>query len=76
MDEQSQNSSSQDFLPPPSNQLQLFNNSDSSLTPALQGTGHPLDALIPPLEPFNVAQNLGAPFQEESERDDAFLRGM
>jgi len=80
-----QDNFSQDYLPPPSNQLQAVAPHDDVLAPVADYSakanpttyqGKPLEDIFSDFIPFNAIANLKEPWEAESERDDAFIQGV
>ena len=80
-----QDNFSQDYLPPPNNQLQNVAAHDDVLAPVVDYPtktnpttyqGKPLEDIFSDFVPFNAIANLKEPWEAESERDDAFIQGV
>jgi len=80
-----QDNFSQDYLPPPNNQLQNVAPHDDVLAPVADYPtktnpttyqDKPLENIFSDFVPFNPIANLKEPWEAESERDDAFIQGV
>ncbi|KAF9448053.1 hypothetical protein P691DRAFT_801396 [Macrolepiota fuliginosa MF-IS2] len=80
-DGQSQNGSSQEYMPPPSNQLQCDPTPKIRIPLAVPAAGNPksykdkaLEEILSQFVPFDTTKNLSRPFEEENECDKTFLQ--
>jgi len=83
----SQDNFSQDYSPPPNDQLRNVAPHDDALAPVADYPtktnpnpktyqGKPLEDIFSDFVPFNAVANLKEPWEAESERDDAFIQGV
>lgn len=79
---QPQNGSSQEYMSPPSNQLQ-YESTTKNGSQKMPAKVNPesykdksLDEILSQFVPFNTSENLSLPFEEEMERDKTFLHSQ